>query len=235
MRPTTRDTPSERLLRVLDAAADAARPLSVRELAARAELPRSTTHRLTGELVRWGGLERTPDGLTPGIRLFELGQRVPRQRALREIALPAMRDLHAATGRLIQLAILDHGETVCVDQVVPRNEPRVPSRPGSRMPAHATAMGKVLLAMTNTPPPHELPALTPHTITDSARLEHELQTIRERGYATNHEESQRGLHGVAVAIGPEAGIAVSVRDEAELGAALTALQAIAPAVRRALD
>ena len=234
MRPTTRDTPSTRLLRVLDAAADAARSLSVRELAARAELPRSTTQRLAAELVAWGGLERTPDGLRPGIRLFELGQRVPRQRALREVALPAMRDLHAATGRLIQLAILDRGETVCVDQVVPRAEPRVPSRPGSRMPAHATAMGKVLLATTGAPPPDDLPAITPHTITDPTTLVAELEAIRARGYATNHEESQRGLHGVAVAVGPEAGIAVSVRDEAELAPALTALQAIAPAVRRAL-
>ncbi|WCB93111.1 HTH-type transcriptional regulator XynR [Baekduia alba] len=231
------------MLRVLEAATESARPLSVRELAERADVPRSTAHRLANELVAWGGLERGPTGLRPALKLFELGQRVPRQRRLRDVALPVMHDLHAATGRLVQLAILDGADTVCLEQLAPRGGRPIPSRPGGRMPAHATAMGKVLLAhapaaaregVVRAP----LSAVTPQTITTPPRLRAELARIRRRGYATNHEESQRGLHGVAVPVraGEDvvAALAVSVRTAAELPRVTVALQATGPAITRAL-
>jgi DNA-binding IclR family transcriptional regulator len=244
MRPTGRDTAHLRLLRVLEAATEGARPMSIRELAARAELPRSTTHRIARDLVAWGALEATPDGLRPGLKLFELGQRVPRQRRLRDVALPVMRDVHAATGRLVQLAVLDGAETVCIEQVVPRGEPPVPSRPGSRVPAHATAMGKLLLAFAGDDVlgavlAEPLPALTPQTITDPARLRSELRRIRRRELSYNNQESQRGLHGVAVPLRTDdevvAALAVSVRARSALPAATAALQAAAPAISRALS
>jgi IclR family transcriptional regulator, acetate operon repressor len=232
MRPVARDTPSARILRVLEAATEAARPLSVRELASLADLPRSTTHRLTGELVDHGLLERVPGGLQPGMRLFELGQRVPRHRLLRDVALPAMHDLHAATGELVQLAVLDGAETVCLEQLLARTGPPAPSRPGRRMPAHATAMGKALLAAADLDTQdavleQPLPALTEKTITDPDELRAELRRIRRRGHATSDQESQRGLYAVAAPLHDGArtvaSLALGLRRPGATRAALPAL------------
>jgi len=231
------------VLRVLEAATEAARPLSVRELAMLAELPRSTTHRLAGELVEHGMLERVPGGLQPGMRLFELGQRVPRHRLLRDVALPAMHDLHAATGQLVQLAVLDGAETVCLEQIAARSGPPVPSLPGRRMPAHATAMGKALLADADPEAIdallcHPLPSLTDATITDPDELRAELRRIRRRGHATSDQESQRGLYAVAAPLrdGPRtvASLALGMRRRGALGGALPALLAAADAITRRL-
>ena len=49
-------------------------PLTIRELARRTELPLATVHRAVARLLEWGGLERVPGGVRPGLRLFELGQ-----------------------------------------------------------------------------------------------------------------------------------------------------------------
>lgn len=216
----------------------------MRELAERAGLPRSTAHRLARELEEWGGLERVEDGLRPGLRLFELGQRAPRQRDLREAALPAMRDVHAATGRLVQLAVLDGDETVCVEQVVPRGEPRVPSRPGTRVPAHATAMGKVLLACAVDPAALDvllarpLAGLTRRTITDPAVLRPHLAEVRALGHALNRGEGQRGLLGIAVPLRDDdsviAALSISFRAQTDLERALVALKTAQPSIERAL-
>jgi IclR family transcriptional regulator, acetate operon repressor len=243
MRPTEWDSPGARMLRVLEAATEAARPLSIRELAMFAELPRSTTHRLAGELVEHGMLERVAGGLQPGMRLFELGQRVPRHRLLRDVALPAMHDLHAATGQLVQLAVLDGGETVCLEQIAARSGPPVPSQPGRRMPAHATAMGKALLAdaeptLIDALLSHPLPALTEATITDPDALRAELRRIRRRGHATSHEESQRGLFAIAAplrdATRTVASLAVGVRRRTAVRDALPALLVATSAIGREL-
>ncbi len=78
-------------LSLLDAFGSADTELTLTELAARTGLPKPTAHRLLGELVRWGGVERTANGYRLSMRLFVLGQRAPRPRGLREAALPTWR------------------------------------------------------------------------------------------------------------------------------------------------
>ena len=80
-----------RIASVLDAFRDDRDALTLSELARRAALPKTTTHRLTGELVRCGLLERADGELRLGHKLFELGQLVPQQRGLRDAAGPARR------------------------------------------------------------------------------------------------------------------------------------------------
>ena len=132
------------MLAVLDALDE--RPVTLRELARRTGLPLTTVHRAVGPLIEWGGLERVAGGLQPGLRLFELGQLVPQRTRLRELALPYMGDLYAATHEVVSLAVLDGTETVWIEQLAGRLAPPVPSRVGGRLPAHVTAAGKVLLA-----------------------------------------------------------------------------------------
>ena len=88
--------------------------LRISELAARADLPKSTVSRLVSTLVRQRYLERDGQVIHLGLRLFELGQLAEEPRELRAAALPVIADLRNATGETVSLAIPDGHEMVCI-------------------------------------------------------------------------------------------------------------------------
>lgn len=72
--------------------------LSLSDLARRASLPVSTVHRMLGELLAWGALERDAQGrYRVGLRLWEVGSLAPRSQGIRELAMPHLHDLSALT------------------------------------------------------------------------------------------------------------------------------------------
>ncbi|WP_432842367.1 IclR family transcriptional regulator [Dactylosporangium sp. CA-092794] len=188
--------------------------LSLAELGRRTGVPKPTVHRLVVELDRWGIVERTPRGVRLGMRLFELGQLAPRQRGLREAALPFLNDLYQATRETVHLAVLDGVEVVYVEKLSARTGPLVPSLAGGRMPAYCTGVGKALLAFS---PPEVLravvaaglPRRTPHTIVMPGLLEREIEAVRRRGVAFEHEESTPGIVCAACPVLGENGRAVA--------------------------
>ncbi|GAA4831692.1 IclR family transcriptional regulator [Saccharopolyspora rosea] len=201
-----------RVAAVLGAFSASDRTLGVSELARRTGLPKSTVHRLTGELLEHRFLERDGTALRLGLRLFELGENVPRQRHLRDVALPHMADLRAATGQTVHLAVLDGTDVVYVQIVRSENSPKMPSRIGGRLPAHATGVGKALLAFA---PPESLEAVLarglrpmgPRTVTSPAILRRQLGRIRETGVAHDHEESGPGTVCAASPVLDDTGLA----------------------------
>ena len=177
--------------------------LTLAELAAGSGLARSTTHRLAVQLEALGGLERTPRGWRLGVRLFELGQLVPTQLRLRERALPYMGDLYEATRQTIHLAVLEGADAMYVEIIAGHVKVPSPSRRGGRVPAHCTAVGKVLLAFAGEPPPAEGPPLaarTPRSIVDRAQLRGLLGDVRRSGVAFDDQESMLGLCCVAAPV-----------------------------------
>lgn len=180
----------------------AARTLT--ELAAIADLPMPTAHRLVGELVGWGALERDQAGrYHVGLRLWKVGQNSGRQ--LRDAARPFLQDLFSLTQETAHLAVRDGSDALYVDRIY--GTKRVPraSRVGGRLPLHATAVGKVLLA-------HEddwvrdaylggrLEAPTRRTHVHPGRLRDELADIRDKGFATTLEEVRTGSCSIAVPV-----------------------------------
>lgn len=194
-----------RSVQILRAFLQTSRGLTVEELTRRTDLPKTTVHRLVGELVRLGVLERTGDGLQLGTVVFELGQAAPRARSLREAARQTLTDLSHATKQNVGLAVLDDGEVVYLDTYIGRDAPRIPQRGGMRWPAHASCSGKAILAFSDqsvvdamlTRP---MRALTPQTITGQDALLKELQDIRKRGAAYDRQESFATVTGVAVPV-----------------------------------
>lgn len=188
--------------------------LSLAELARRTGMAKSTAHRLLRELTSWDLVERTPGGVRLGMRLFELGSQVPRQRGLREAAAPFLADLFEATHETVHLAIPDGIEVVYVQKLESRGGPKVPSRVGGRLPAHCTGVGKAMLAFA---PPERLEALlaaglnrrAPRTVVAPGLLSQELAEIRERGVAMEHEESTVGITCVAAPVLDADGVAVA--------------------------
>ena len=203
-----------RALTVLDCFTDGEAELSLAELARRSGLPKPTVHRLLAELDQWNVVERTPGGHRLGMRLFELGQLVPRQQGLRDAAMPVLRDLFEATHETVHLAVLDGAEVVYLIKLEGRNGPAVPSRIGGRMPAYCTGVGKALLAYL---PEAELqkviagglPRRTPYTVHAPGRLERQLVAVRETGVAIEREESALGITCAASAVFDDQGRAVA--------------------------
>ncbi|MCI3270844.1 IclR family transcriptional regulator [Streptomyces cylindrosporus] len=201
------------LLRVC-AEADVA--LSLAELALRTGLPKPTAHRLVGELVRLGLVERTAEGgYRIGLGLFVLGQSAPTVRELRDAALPYLGDLHEATHENVHLAVPDGTDTLFLEKVTGHRATPIVSRTGGRLPAHCTATGKVFLAEDPSPPRRTLPRLTPRTLVLPGQLARDLALTRARGYGVNLEEAEVGVSAVAAPIyardhGPRPIAAISV-------------------------
>jgi DNA-binding IclR family transcriptional regulator len=192
-------------LRLLDAFGTTDVELSLSQLAERTGLPKPTAYRLLHELVRWGGLERTERGYRLGMSLFMLGQRVPRQRELREAALPYLEDLYEATHENVHLAVFSDACTLFLEKVSGRDSMSIGSRVGIRMPAYCTATGKVFLAFG--PPEYLRQVLaaglvrhTPRTIVMPGLLQQELARTVQRGYGINHEEAEVGVSAVAAPV-----------------------------------
>jgi IclR family acetate operon transcriptional repressor len=97
----TKDDPSTSVVRRLAAILDAFRArdvyLGVNEIARRTQLPKSTVSRLVGDMQDAGFLERRAEKVGLGLQMFEWGERATRRRSVREVALPFMADLRAAT------------------------------------------------------------------------------------------------------------------------------------------
>jgi DNA-binding IclR family transcriptional regulator len=209
MRSTERDGMLTRVLAVLGCFTPATPRLTLAALAAGSGLPKSTVHRLCGSLVDARLLERHPESgeYRLGLRLFELGELVPQHRTLSDAALPVMEDLREATRQRIHLAVLDGLDVVYVEILGAGSGGGVDvvSRTGGRLPAHATGVGKVLLAysprsVVEARVAAGLPRLTPRTIATPGALTRELQEIRASGTAYDREESHVGISCVAAPV-----------------------------------
>ena len=138
---------TSRALAILDAF-DAGSPrLSLSEIAERSGTPLTTAHRLLAELTDWGALVRRPDGRYEiGRKLWDLGLLAPVQLELRQVAAPFLMDVHTAIRDTVHLAVRDGLSALYVERISGRESVPVVSRVGSRLPLHATGVGKVLLA-----------------------------------------------------------------------------------------
>jgi len=137
----------DRAFAILGAFDGTRRVLSISEISRITSIPKATTWRIIGQLTRWGALEKTEDGhYVIGVRMWELASLAPRGQGIRDIALPHLEDLYAATGHHVILAIRDGGEAVMVDRLSSPQAPEVAYRVGGRMPLRGTAVGRVLLA-----------------------------------------------------------------------------------------
>ncbi len=227
-----------RITAVLDAFRDDRNALALSELARRAGLPKTTAHRLAGELIRCGLLERADGGLRLGLKLFELGQLVPQQRGLRDAARPVMSDLREATRHSVNLGILEGGDVVYVDILAGPDSPRLPTRVGGRWPAHATAIGKAILAFSDTGTVGAvidagLSRVSERTITSPALLRQELERVRESGLGYDDEESRPGLVCVASPVHGPGGAVAGALSVSGWSATMNA-DRVGPAVRTAV-
>lgn len=180
--------------------------LGLGAIAKRTGIPKPTVARITSELVEADLLERVEHGYQLGMRCFELGEMVGRSKLLRRLALAAMADLRQATGLTVQLTVLRGRDLVYIEILRGRSIPEhLPSRVGGRVPAHASAAGKALMAFSDAAVTDDilsrgLERLGPRTITDSAELYRQLAEVRATGVAYEVEESAEGVACASAAL-----------------------------------
>ena len=203
-----------RALCVLDAFGYHDWEVSLAELTRRTGLPKPTVFRIVNALVDWGALERVGSGYQLGVRLFMLGERVPRQGSLRDMALPFLEDLYEATHENVNLGVLHGVDSLYLARVTGHRSSDVILRVGDTLPAHSTSIGKALLAHA----PHEtvqqvlnagLTRLTPRTVVLPGMFLRQLATVAEQGYAVNDEETHTGVVSVAAPVFDADGVAVA--------------------------
>lgn len=197
-------TVTSKALALLGAFEDGPHALPLSDLAAHAGLPLPTAHRLVGELAEWGALERDDQGrYTVGLRLWEVAQNAGRH--LRDTARPYLQDLFSLTHENAHIAIRDGDEALYIDRIYGSTRLPRASRVGGRLPLHATAVGKVLLAyedewVREAYFAHGLEAATRHTHVNPGRLAAELRKVRDEGYATTQEEVVEGSCSIALPV-----------------------------------
>lgn len=199
-----------RALHLLDAVGVAASPQPAKKLARATGIPLPTTYHLLRTLVHEGYLRRTSEGYVLGERVDVLG-RGAQTRYVRQILRRLHDNLHAAA----YLALLDDGEIRLTEIVDSPGAPRTDLWVGFHDAAHATALGKAVLAALpeesrrDYVATHPLVDLTPHTVTSPRVLMEEVARTRE--LAVDHEEYALGVMCAAVVVpGEPQAVAVSV-------------------------
>jgi len=198
----------DRALYLLEIMAGENRELELMELCKKTHISTATLYRLLQTLKDRGFVTQNPytGKYRLGLKLLELGQVVVEQIELRRIALPFLQELMEKTGETANLVILDEDKAVYIEKVESPASLRMFLRIGKQAPAHATGVGKVLLASLSSEKLQKiinhktLPKLTENTITSPEKLKKELEKIRKEGFAIDNEECEVGAKCIAAPI-----------------------------------
>lgn len=180
--------------------------LTLSEVAARTNLSRAAARRFLLTLVELGFMrtDGSKFALTP--QVLRLGSAYLSGLALPDVAQPHLEELSAEVGESTSLAVLDRDDIVYVARVATRRIMSVSITVGTRFPAFATSMGRVLLAgldadtLANYLDHADLSPLTPRARTDRAGLLALIHGVHERGWALVDQELERGLRSIAVPV-----------------------------------
>ncbi|WP_394427604.1 IclR family transcriptional regulator [Streptomyces sp. SGAir0957] len=202
----SRETLTERIVRVLETFDTDRTVQTAAEIGRRARLPSSTAHRMVAELVDCGLLDRDEEQrVSLGIRLWELALRGSRTLRLRQAALPFMERVQAQLRQHTQLAVLENDETLFVERLSHPQAGANVTRIAGRLPLHASSSGLVLLAhgpedLRERILAGPLEAVSPETVTDPGRLRRLLAGIHRDGFVVAPGTVESVSTGVAVPV-----------------------------------
>jgi DNA-binding IclR family transcriptional regulator len=234
---------ADRTLEVLEVLAATPRRRSLIELARELDIPKSSLHGILRTMVQRGWVETDGTGLRfgLGVRALQVGAAYLDSDDSMGLLHGILDELSARFGETVHLGRLDGSNVVYLAKRESTHRLRLYSAIGRRLPAHATALGKALLAEQpdgdlDTRLTRPLARLTAATLVDEGELRRDLAAVRERGYAVDREENTEGITCFAVAV-PLAAPAV---DAISVSVPTTRLQdqteeLVSTALRRAVE
>lgn len=204
-----------RALDILELFLDGDGTLTVPDITRRLQLPRTTVHELVTTLAARNYLNPVPErpgSYRLGVRAYQLGTRYAEQLDLAAEGEAIARSLVETCGESVHVAIREDADVIYIAKVDSTHAVRMVSAVGRRLPAHCTAVGKMLLAMLPDDaldallsPDGRLPALTDNSITSPEELRHRLTGIRERGIAVEEREANPDVSCVAAPVRDSSG------------------------------
>lgn len=201
------NTSVEKAFNILDCFTSTHQELGVTDLAQKLSTNKSAVYRMLATMEALNVIQQNPENgrYRLGLKLFELGQKVPINQNFIAKARPFMEALAKQAGETAHLAVYKNNKVYFLDKVVGRHDLQINSQIGSEKAIHCTGLGKVMLAFAE--PNYEttirslsLNPVTKHTITDTNELIKEIEIIKEQGFALDLEENEIGLVCVAVPV-----------------------------------
>lgn len=204
-----------RVVAILDALSESRRSMSLADLALRTGLPRSSVHRVLQELEQHqyvmvvshlGGYRLGPEALK--LSLTSHQQLIASMR-------PVLVSLAAQVNENVDLAVLSGGQVVVIEQITSKQRLQAVTETGRSFPAHASSIGKVLLAQMPDPQIRallgtDLEAFTEYTVTDVEEFIRQLGPVRRQGIAFDDQEHDLGISAVATAVRSASGLLQAV-------------------------
>ncbi|MGF1776663.1 IclR family transcriptional regulator [Vibrio nomapromontoriensis] len=202
------DTPTLRLFSLLEVMAQKDEFISLQGLVEETGLPKPTLHRMLQQLESAGIIQKDGDEkhYSSGVRLRKLAENLLLNSTMHSARRAILENLKAEVGESCNLTALSGGEIIYIDRAETEAPLRFHLHPGSRVPVHCSASGKLFLAhmsksqrrrlIENVP----LTQYTIKTITDHGELEKDIDDAKIQGYAIDNEEFLPGLICIAVLV-----------------------------------
>ena len=206
MKKLTYSAPSvQKAFKILEAISDTSNGLGISDLSKKLKIGKSTVHGITMALEEMGVLVRDPfyKRYTVGYGLLELCRTAYGKIELKEIARKPMEKLMEKVGETVFLGVLNGDHVTILDMVESRNEMKITSPPGTRLPLLAGATGRVLLSQIEKGKAEEmvqkkgLVRYTPKTVVDPKQFLREIELVKKQGYAVDDEEYIPGVRAIA--------------------------------------
>jgi DNA-binding IclR family transcriptional regulator len=195
------DTPNLRLFALLEVIAQRDTPFTLQAMVDETGLPKPTLHRMLQQLETAGILQRDGNGrhYSTGQRLMRLAENLLLNSTSHGARHAVLRQLVDEVGESCNITAFSGSEVLYLDRVETAAPLRFYLHPGSRVPAHCSATGKLFLSQMTPSQRRRLLAnvslekFTANTKTDVDALEQEIEQVREQGYAFDNEEFLPGL------------------------------------------
>jgi IclR family transcriptional regulator, pca regulon regulatory protein len=230
-------------LAILDCFVDGPPQLTLGDLSTRVGMNRVTTFRLLRTLEECGYVRQEPKSKCYELTLKMLDLQEASLGALKypDTARPYLEQLGETLGESVSMAVLEGARIRYVARAPARSIMGVNLHVGSLLPAHATSMGKILLAARGEPAVRalyasiEMQAFTPQTVVSIESLIKELSTVERSGYATSNEELEKGLRSAAAPIRNPVGQVVAAINASASTARVTKERLLAEFVPAVVD
>jgi IclR family KDG regulon transcriptional repressor len=206
MKPAGYSAPSvKKAFKILYAIIEASNGLGISDLSKKLKIGKSTVHGITSALEEMGVLVRDPlyKTYTVGYSLIELCRTTYTKIELKDLTRKPMEKLMDKVGETVFLGVLNGDHVTIVDTVESRNEMKITSPPGTRLPLLAGATGRVLLSQIEKEKAKGimqktgLVRYTSKTVTDHRQFLREIEKAKKQGYAVDDEEYITGVRAVA--------------------------------------
>ena len=189
---------------ILSFVVDNPQKLSLNQMGRALKMNKTTLFRFLSTLESLKLLDKRDDYYVPGIKLFELGSKVPVKQLIVDRVHPFLVGLTAEVNETVNMGELSSAQVLYLDKTESQRSLQIHTYIGSYTDLHCTALGKAILSILPEPRRDEIMAglsftvKTRNTITEPQKLQDQVRKVCERGYSIDMEELEEGLHCVAV-------------------------------------